>query len=53
MKVVEKETETVREVYDITYDGTGYPRFLIYDDDGTWVRRSAKYFVPINEQTTI
>lgn len=51
MKLLEKCTGTIREIYDITYDQTGYPRFLIYDDDGTWVRRSAKFFVPIEEQT--
>lgn len=51
MKVIEKETWVIREVYDITYDDKGCPRFLIFDDDGTWVRRSAKFFMPVDEQT--
>lgn len=33
-------------VYDVTYDRSGFPTFLIYDGK-QWVRRSAKYFSPI------
>ena len=33
-------------VYDITYDKSGFPQFLIHDD-GEWIRKSAKYFSPI------
>ena len=33
------------KIYDITYDNTGYPQFLIYRD-GQWVRMSAKHFTP-------
>ena len=46
MKVVEKKTGNVYEVYDITYDNCGYPRFLLYKD-GQWIRQSAKYYVPL------
>ena len=45
MKVTEKATGFDYEVFDITYDNVGYPRFLIYKD-GQWIRRSAKYFKP-------
>lgn len=36
------------KIYDISYDSTGYPIFLIYID-GQWIRKSAKYFRPIGE----
>lgn len=35
-------------IYDISYNSTGYPIFLIYID-GQWIRKSAKYFRPIGE----
>lgn len=35
-------------IYDISYDSKGYPLFLIYID-GQWIRKSAKYFKPIEE----
>ena len=35
-------------VYDISYDSAGYPLFLTYID-GQWIRKSAKYFMPIGE----
>lgn len=35
-------------IYDISYDSTGYPLFLIYIN-GQWIRKSAKYFIPIGE----
>ncbi len=35
-------------IYDITYDANGYPLFLTYID-GQWIRKSAKYFIPIEE----
>lgn len=35
-------------VYDITYGSEdGYPLFLVYLD-GQWIRKSAKYFKPID-----
>ena len=39
-------TEHIVVVYDITYDSSGYPLFLIYLD-GQWIRKSAKYFKPM------
>lgn len=33
------------DVYDITYDTSGYPHFLIYYD-GQWRREKAKHFMP-------
>lgn len=35
-------------VYDIQYDASGYPHFLIYKDD-QWTRMSAKHFQPTLE----
>ena len=48
MTVVDKDTNKKYQVYDILYDKSGYPQFLIYKD-GMWIRMSAKYFRP---QTT-
>lgn len=45
MTVVNKNNNEKYEVYNISYDKAGYPRFLIYKD-GQWVRMSAKYFRP-------
>lgn len=36
-------------IYDISYDSTGYPLFLTYIN-GQWIRKSAKYFIPIGEE---
>lgn len=46
MNVIKKGTDKMYEVYDITYDNTGYPHFLIYEDR-QWTRISAKYFRPL------
>lgn len=46
IKVVEKETFKVVDVYDITYDTNGYPLFLIYED-GQWFRRGARHYEPV------
>lgn len=35
------------KVYDISYDSNGFPLFLTYID-GQWIRKSAKYFEPID-----
>lgn len=35
-------------VYDVTYDKHGYPLFLIYFF-GQWLRRSAKFFSPVED----
>ena len=45
MNVVNKSSGEMYEVYDITYDKTGYPHFLIYKEN-QWVRASAKHFRP-------
>ena len=45
MFVVDKRDNKVYQVYDIAYNRTGYPLFLIYKD-GQWLRVSAKYFRP-------
>lgn len=36
------------QIYDISYNTCGYPTFLIYFNN-QWVRKSAKYFRPIEE----
>lgn len=34
-------------VVDVSYDSTGYPLFLFYDNAShSWMRKSAKYFIP-------
>lgn len=43
--VVNKNSNEIYDVYDITYDKNGYPHFLIYKD-GQWMRMSAKHFMP-------
>ena len=48
MMVINKNNNKEYEVFDITYDNNGYPRFLIYND-GQWLRMSAKNFRPIKE----
>lgn len=45
MNVINKTNNKNYLVYDITYDKSGYPHFLIYKD-GAWVRISAKHFRP-------
>lgn len=45
MTLFYKPTSEYVEVYDISYDSSGYPLFLIYQD-GQWIRRSAKEFKP-------
>lgn len=44
-----KDNNKVYEVYQITYNKSGYPHFLIYKD-GQWVRMSAKHFKPIDDE---
>ena len=44
-----KDNGVCYEVYDISYDKAGYPRFLIYKD-GQWTRMSAKHFKPIDDE---
>ena len=49
LNVINKDNGKDYKVYDITYDKAGYPHFLIYKD-GQWLRMSAKYFRPYNEE---
>ena len=44
--VENKNNNRIYEVFDITYDKNGYPRFLIYNN-GQWMRMSAKHFRPL------
>lgn len=44
-KVKHKVSNSVVDVYDIQYDKTGYPQFLIYENN-QWVRVSAKHYKP-------
>ena len=39
-------TKRTEVIYDVSYNKSGYPMFLIYKD-GQWIRKSAKYFSPI------
>ena len=36
-------TKRTEVIYDVSYNKSGYPMFLIYND-GQWIRKSAKYF---------
>ena len=47
LNVINKDNGKDYKVYDITYDKAGFPHFLIYKD-GQWLRMSAKYFRPYN-----
>lgn len=40
-----KEDNREYQIFDITYDQSGYPQFLVYKD-GQWLRMSAKHFTP-------
>lgn len=44
--VENKNNNRIYEVFDVTYDKNGYPRFLIYNN-GQWLRMSAKHFKPL------
>lgn len=46
MTVINKNNNETYNVYDIQYNKSGYPRFLIYKD-GQWLRMSAKHFKPV------
>lgn len=45
MQMVLKETNEAVDVYNITYDRSGFPHFLIYEN-GQWILKSAKHFRP-------
>lgn len=38
------------KVFNVRDDGNGYPQFLIFDD-GQWKYKSAKYFIPVKENS--
>ena len=48
MKVKNKSNNKIFDVYDIKYNKSGYPHFLIYED-GQWKIVSAKFYIPYNE----
>lgn len=45
-KVIYKPTNKECDVYDITYDKNGYPKFLVYTGN-EWQQLSAKHFKPV------
>ena len=45
--VINKDSKEIVDVYDITYDKNGYPRFLIFKDN-QWLCLSAKHFMPVS-----
>lgn len=47
--VINKNNDTMYEVYDVQYNKAGYPHFLIYRD-GQWLTPSAKYFRPLEQR---
>lgn len=49
MQLLNTKDATEYEIYDITYDNTGYPHFLIYKDK-QWMRVSAQNFTPSYEK---
>ena len=44
-KVIHKESNIKYQVYDVQYDASGYPHFIIYKDN-QWLRVNAKHFYP-------
>ena len=46
----DKEYRKKYKVYNVRDDGNGYPQFLIFDD-GQWKYKSAKYFIPVKENS--
>lgn len=46
MLVVGKDDNRTYEVFDVSYDHSGYPKFLIYRGK-QWVQLSAKHFTPL------
>lgn len=45
MLVIGKDDNRTYEVYDVSYDHNGFPKFLIFKGK-QWVRLSAKHFIP-------
>lgn len=50
MKLFHKKDAKEYEIYDITYDQTGFPQFLVFKNN-QWLRMSAKHFTPNYEKT--
>jgi len=49
MYCINKNDSNIYRIYDISYDSSGYPMFLYYDNN-QWVRSSAKHFIPIEPE---
>lgn len=45
MTLLYRPSNKLYDIYDIKYDSSGYPQFLIYCD-GKWELKSAKHFTP-------
>lgn len=45
-KVIHKKSKEIYKVYDIQYDASGFPHFIVYQD-GQWLRVNAKHFKPM------
>ena len=45
-KVIHKDSSKKYIVYDVQYDASGYPHFVIYKDN-QWLRVNAKHFKPM------
>ena len=45
MLVIGKDDKKTYEVYDVSYDHSGYPKFLIFKGR-QWIRLSANHFIP-------
>lgn len=45
MLVIGKDDKKTYEVYDVSYDHSGCPKFLIFKGR-QWIRMSAKHFIP-------
>lgn len=48
IKVVNKNDQKEYEVFHIRNDKTGYPQFLIFQNN-QWIYKSAKLFIPTYE----
>ena len=46
LKLYDNTTKQAEIIYNVSYNKSGYPVFLIFKD-GQWIRKSAKYFSPI------
>lgn len=45
MLVIGKDDKKTYEVFDVSYDHNGYPKFLVFKGN-QWMRLSAKHFIP-------